>query len=142
MKISKRIKKHITPRLIVIGIIGFTSALMITTKYRAKENAINLVKSQTSKVAEGVTLDEAYSKYIQHLGYTYYKDHENNEFVQMTGKIYLKDEHRIADIKITYMVDDDSAKFHSMYLDKMKCNEIDYLILKIKAFDSYDSSSL
>ena len=139
MKISKRIRKYVALGLIVISIVG---GIVGCIRHKEKEEAVNLVKSQTSKVAEGVTLDEAYSKYIQHLGYTYYKDHENNEFVQMTGKIYLKDEDRIADIKITYMVDDDSAKFPSMYLDKMKCNEIDYLILKIKAFDSYNSSSL
>ena len=45
-------------------------------------------------------------------------------------------------MRVTYLVDGDNTKFYSMYLDKMKMTEIDYLILKVKAFGSYDSTNL
>ena len=54
----------------------------------------------------------------------------------------LKDKNRIADMRVTYLVDGDNTKFYSMYLDKMKMTEVDYLILKVKAFGSYDSTNL
>ena len=83
-----------------------------------------------------------YNKYIQKLNYTYYKDSEGNQFVEINGKVLLKDKNRIADMRVTYLVDGDNTKFYSMYLDKMKMTEVDYLILKVKAFGSYDSTNL
>lgn len=139
MKISKKIRKYIGLGLIVLTLV---TSIVGYKKHEAKVNAINSVKNIKSNINKDVTLDKAYSKYIQKLNYTYYKDSEGNQFVEINGKVLLKDKNRVADMRVTYLVDGDNIKFYSMYLDKMKMTEIDYLILKVKAFGSYDSTNL
>ena len=139
MKISKKIRKYIGLGLIVLTLV---TSIVGYKKHEVKVNAINSVKNIKSNINKDVTLDKAYSKYIQKLNYTYYKDSEGNQFVEINGKVLLKDKNRVADMRVTYLVDGDNTKFYSMYLDKMKMTEIDYLILKIKAFGSYDSTNL
>lgn len=139
MKISKKIRKYIGLGLIVLTLV---TSIVGYKKHEAKVNAINSVKNIKSNINKDITLDKAYSKYIQKLNYTYYKDSEENQFVEINGKVLLKDKNRVADMRVTYLVDGDNTKFHSMYLDKMKMTEIDYLILKVKAFGSYDSTNL
>lgn len=139
MKISKKIRKYIGLGLIVLTLV---TSIVGYKKHEAKVNAINSVKNIKSNINKDITLDKAYSKYIQKLNYTYYKDSEGNQFVEINGKVLLKDKNRVADIRVTYLVDGDNTKFYSMYLDKMKMTEIDYLILKVKAFGSYDSTNL
>lgn len=139
MKISKKIRKYIGLGLIVLTLV---TSIVGYKKHEAKVNAINSVKNIKSNINKDITLDKAYSKYIQKLNYTYYKDSEGNQFVEINGKVLLKDKNRVADIRVTYLVDGDNIKFYSMYLDKMKMTEIDYLILKVKAFGSYDSTNL
>lgn len=139
MKISKKIRKYIGLGLIVLTLV---TSIVGYKKHETKVNAINSVKNIKSNINKDVTLDKAYSKYIQKLNYTYYKDSEGNQFVEINGKVLLKDKNRVADMRVTYLVDGDNTKFYSMYLDKMKMTEIDYLILKVKAFGSYDSTNL
>ena len=139
MKISKKIRKYIGLGLIVLTLV---TSIVGYKKHKAKVNAINSVKNIKSNINKDITLDKAYSKYIQKLNYTYYKDSEENQFVEINGKVLLKDKNRVADMRVTYLVDGDNTKFYSMYLDKMKMTEIDYLILKVKAFGSYDSTNL
>jgi hypothetical protein len=139
MKISKKIRKYIGLGLIVLTLV---TSIVGYKKHEAKVNAINSVKNIKSNINKDITLDKAYSKYIQKLNYTYYKDSEENQFVEINGKVLLKDKNRVADMRVTYLVDGDNTKFYSMYLDKMKMTEIDYLILKVKAFGSYDSTNL
>lgn len=139
MKISKKIRKYIGLGLIVLTLV---TSIVGYKKHEAKVNAINSVKNIKSNINKDITLDKAYSKYIQKLNYTYYKDSEENQFVEINGKVLLKDKNRVADMRVTYLVDGDNTKFYSMYLDKMKMTEVDYLILKVKAFGSYDSTNL
>lgn len=139
MKISKKIRKYIGLGLIVLTLV---TSIVGYKKHEEKVKAINSVKNIKSNINKDATLDKAYSKYIQKLNYTYYKDSEGNQFVEINGKVLLKDKNRIADMRATYLVDGDNTKFYSMYLDKMKMTEVDYLILKIKAFGSYDSTNL
>lgn len=139
MKISKKIRKYIGLGLIVLTLV---TSIVGYKKHEAKVNAINSVKNIKSNINKDITLDKAYSKYIQKLNYTYYKDSEENQFVEINGKVLLKDKNRVADMRVTYLVDGDNTKFYSIYLDKMKMTEIDYLILKVKAFGSYDSTNL
>lgn len=139
MKISKKIRKYIGLGLIVLTLV---TSIVGYKKHEVKVNAINSVKNIKSNINKDITLDKAYSKYIQKLNYTYYKDSEGNQFVEINGKVLLKDKNRIADMRVTYLVDGNNTKFYSMYLDKMKMTEVDYLILKVKAFGSYDSTNL
>lgn len=142
-------RKHINRKLIKVGstillVVTVFSSIYIYKINQNKKESIELVKTQTSNIVEGVTFDQAYRKYVQHLNYTCYKDHEGNEFVQVNGKINLKDKNRIADLCLTYIVDRENGnlKFYSMTLDKMSCTEIDALLLKIKVYDSYDGSNV
>lgn len=142
-------KKHINKKLVKVGttiilIVTVFSGVYIYKISQNKKEAIELVKMQTSDITDGVTFDQAYRKYVQHLNYTFYKDHEGNEFVQVNGKINLKDKDRIADLCLTYIVDRENSnlKFYSMTLDKMSCTEIDALILRIKCFSSFDGNNV
>lgn len=76
MKIKKKLIK-LGSLLLLIVTIG--SSIYIFNYKKHKEEAINLVKSQTSNINDKTNFDEAYSRYFQNLSYTYYKNHEGIE---------------------------------------------------------------
>ena len=129
---------------VLLLVVTIGSSIYIFNYKNHKEEAINLVKSQTSNINDKTNFDEAYSRYFQNLSYTYYKNHEGIEVVSVTGKRYFKNRDKICDVEINYFInrDNGSLQFNSAYIDGSKIDEVEVLKMKIIAFSTVDSTSL
>lgn len=133
----KNKKKLICGVLITATIVWAGSSFII---HKRNEDYINIVKRGSSKVNERVTYEKAFNKYLTNSSWFTYTDSEGNRFVSVSGKRYLHDKNRIANIELIYTVDksNNSFKFYKGYIDKLEMNDVEALIFVIKAVDSYD----
>ena len=128
--------KLICGTLIIATAVGTAANFVI---HKRNEEYINIIKSATSKVNESVTYEKAFNKYLLNTNWITYTDSEGNRFVSISGKRFLHDKNRIANIELAYIIDenDKSFKFYKGYIDKSEMNAVEALILTIKAVDSY-----
>ena len=141
MKIRKKIIKLGS---IILLIITIGSSIFVYKYTKTKEECINLVKKQTSEINPNINFDKAYSKYLTGLDYTYYKDSQGNEIVSAVGNRYFPDKDKVCKIEIQYLIDrkTNELHFYKGFIDGAKMNEVQMLILKIKAYDTYDSKTI
>ena len=141
MKIKK---KMIKLGSIILLIITIGSSIFVYKYTKTKEERINLVKKQTSEINPDINFDKAYSKYLTDLDYTYYKDSQGNEIVSAVGNRYFPDKDKVCKIEIQYIIDrkTNELHFYKGFIDGAKMNEVQMLILKIKAYDTYDSKTI
>ena len=141
MKIKKEIIKIGS---IILLIVTIGSSIFVYKYTKTKEECINLVKKQTSEINPNINFDKAYSKYLTDLDYTYYKDSQGNEIVSAVGNRYFPDKDKVCKIEIQYLVDrkTNELHFYKGFIDGAKMNEVQMLILKIKAYDTYDSKTI
>ena len=141
MKIKKKMVKI---GLIILLMITIGSSIFVYKYTKTKEECINLVKKQTSEINPNINFDKAYSKYLTNLDYTYYKDSQGNEIVSAVGNRYFPDKDKVCKIEIQYLVDrkTNELHFYKGFIDGAKMNEAQMLILKIKAYDTYDSKTI
>ena len=141
LKVKKRIIKLGS---IILSIVTIGSSIFVYKYTKTKEECINLVKKQTSEINPNINFDKAYSKYLTDLDYTYYKDSQGNEIVSAVGNRYFPDKDKVCKIEIQYLVDrkTNELHFYKGFIDGAKMNEAQMLILKIKAYDTYDSETI
>ena len=141
MKIKKKMVKLGS---IILLIITIGSSIFVYRYTKTKEECINLVKKQTSEINPNINFDKAYSKYLTDLDYTYYKDSQGNEIVSAVGNRYFPDKDKVCKIEIQYLIDRKTnvLHFYKGFIDGAKMNEVQMLILKIKAYDTYDSKTI
>ena len=141
LKVKKRIIKLGS---IILLIVTIGSSIFVYKYTKTKEECINLVKKQTSEINPNINFDKAYSKYLTDLDYTYYKDSQGNEIVSAVGNRYFPDKDKVCKIEIQYLVDrkTNELHFYKGFIDGAKMNEAQMLILKIKAYDTYDSKTI
>ena len=141
MKIKKKMVKLGS---IILLIITIGSSIFVYKYTKTKEECINLVKKQTSEINPNINFDKAYSKYLTDLDYTYYKDSQGNKIVSAVGNRYFPDKDKVCKIEIQYLVDrkTNELHFYKGFIDGAKMNEVQMLILKIKAYDTYDSKTI
>ena len=141
LKVKKRIIKLGS---IILLIVTIGSSIFVYKYTKTKEDCINLVKKQTSEINPNINFDKAYSKYLTDLDYTYYKDSQGNEIVSAVGNRYFPDKDKVCKIEIQYLVDrkTNELHFYKGFIDGAKMNEAQMLILKIKAYDTYDSKTI
>ena len=137
-------KRTIKLGSIILLIITIGSSIFVYKYTKTKEECINLVKKQTSEINPNINFDKAYSKYLTDLDYTYYKDSQENEIVSAVGNRYFPDKDKVCKIEIQYLVDrkTNELHFYKGFIDGAKMNEAQILILKIKAYDTYDSETI
>ena len=137
-------KKMIKLGSIILLIITIGSSIFVYKYTKTKEECINLVKKQTSEINPNINFDKAYSKYLTDLDYTYYKDSQGNEIVSAVGNRYFPDKDKVCKIEIQYLIDrkTNELHFYKGFIDGAKINEVQMLILKIKAYDTYDSKTI
>ena len=137
-------KRTIKLGSIILLIITIGTSIFVYKYTKTKEECINLVKKQTSEINPNINFDKAYSKYLTDLDYTYYKDSQGNEIVSAVGKRYFPDKDKVCKIEIQYLVDrkTNELHFYKGFIDGAKMNEVQMLILKIKAYDTYDSKTI
>ena len=141
MKIKKKMVKLGS---IILLIITIGSSIFVYKYTKTKEECINLVKKQTSEINPNINFDKAYSKYLTDLDYTYYKDSQGNEIVSAVGNRYFPDKDKVCKIEIQYLIDrkTNELHFYKGFIDGAKMNEVQMLVLKIKAYDTYDSKTI
>ena len=141
MKIKKKMVKLGS---IILLIVTIGSSIFVYKYTKTKEECINLVKKQTSEINPNINFDKAYSKYLTDLDYTYYKDSQGNEIVSAVGNRYFPDKDKVCKIEIQYLIDrkTNELHFYKGFIDGAKMNEVQMLILKIKAYDTYDSKTI
>ena len=137
-------KRTIKLGSIILLIITIGTSIFVYKYTKTKEECINLVKKQTSEINPNINFDKAYSKYLTDLDYTYYKDSQGNEMVSAAGNRYFPDKDKVCKIEIQYLVDrkTNELHFYKGFIDGAKINEAQMLILKIKAYDTYDSETI
>ena len=137
-------KRTIKLGSIILLIITIGTSIFVYKYTKTKEECINLVKKQTSEINPNINFDKAYSKYLTDLDYTYYKDSQRNEIVSAAGNRYFPDKDKVCKIEIQYLVDrkTNELHFYKGFIDGAKMNEAQMLILKIKAYDTYDSETI
>ena len=137
-------KRTIKLGSIILLIITIGTSIFVYKYTKTKEECINLVKKQTSEINPNINFDKAYSKYLTDLDYTYYKDSQGNEIVSAGGNRYFPDKDKVCKIEIQYLVDrkTNELHFYKGFIDGAKINEAQMLILKIKAYDTYDSETI
>ena len=137
-------KRTIKLGSIILLIITIGTSIFVYKYTKTKEECINLVKKQTSEINPNINFDKAYSKYLTELDYTYYKDSQGNEIVSAAGNRYFPDKDKVCKIEIQYLVDrkTNELHFYKGFIDGAKMNEAQMLILKIKAYDTYDSKTI
>ena len=137
-------KRTIKLGSIILLIITIGTSIFVYKYTKTKEECINLVKKQTSEINPNINFDKAYSKYLTDLDYTYYKDSQGNEIVSAAGNRYFPDKDKVCKIEIQYLVDrkTNELHFYKGFIDGAKINEAQMLILKIKAYDTYDSETI
>ena len=128
-------KRTIKLGSIILLIITIGTSIFVYKYTKTKEECINLVKKQTSEINPNINFDKAYSKYLTDLDYTYYKDSQGNEIVSAAGNRYFPDKDKVCKIEIQYLVDrkTNELHFYKGFIDGAKMNEVQMLILKIKA---------
>ena len=137
-------KRTIKLGSIILLIVTIGTSIFVYKYTKTKEECINLVKKQTSEINPNINFDNAYSKYLTDLDYTYYKDSQGNEIVSAGGNRYFPDKDKVCKIEIQYLVDrkTNELHFYKGFIDGAKINEAQMLILKIKAYDTYDSETI
>ena len=137
-------KRTIKLGSIILLIVTIGTSIFVYKYTKTKEECINLVKKQTSEINPNINFDKAYSKYLTDLDYTYYKDSQGNEIVSAVGNRYFPDKDKVCKIEIQYLVDrkTNELHFYKGFIDGAKMNETQMLILKIKAYDTYDSETI
>ena len=137
-------KRTIKLGSIILLIVTIGTSIFVYKYTKTKEECINLVKKQTSEINPNINFDKAYSKYLTDLDYTYYKDSQGNEIVSAGGNRYFPDKDKVCKIEIQYLVDrkTNELHFYKGFIDGAKMNEAQMLILKIKAYDTYDSETI
>lgn len=137
-------KRTIKLGSIILLIVTIGTNIFVYKYIKTKEECINLVKKQTSEINPNINFDKAYSKYLTDLDYTYYKDSQGNEIVSAVGNRYFSDKDKVCKIEIQYLIDrkTNELHFYKGFIDGAKMNEAQMLILKIKAYDTYDSETI
>ena len=137
-------KRTIKLGSIILLIVTIGTSIFVYKYTKTKEECINLVKKQTSEINPNINFDKAYSKYLTDLDYTYYKDSQGNEIVSAGGNRYFPDKDKVCKMEIQYLIDrkTNELHFYKGFIDGAKMNEAQMLILKIKAYDTYDSETI
>ena len=136
MKGKKFLVKIGTVVLLVIMIGG---VIVSIKEKKESENAIHIVQDGKFNVNPDATFGLAIDQYLVE---TKWSSYENNDgrIVQVIGKRRDVSSDHTYTYELNYLVDrkNNTYTLYSAYKDKIKMNEVEELILKIKAFDLCD----
>ena len=135
-KFKKFLVKIGTVVLLVIMIGG---VVVSVKEKKESENAIHIVKSGKFNVNPEANFGLAIDQYLMESKWTSYENNDGR-IVQVIGKRRDVSSDHTYTYELNYLVDrkNNTYTLYSAYKDKIKMNEIEELILKIKAFDLCD----
>ena len=136
MKVKKFLIKVGTLILLVVTIGG---SIVLIKEKKESENAINIVENGKFNVNPDVTFGQAIDQYLMETNWSSYTNNDGR-IVQIIGKRRDVTKDHTYVYELNYLVDkkNNTYTLYSAYKDGIKMNEIEELILKIKAFDLCD----
>ena len=136
MKVKKFLIKIGVVLLLVVTIGGVVVSIK---EKKESENAIHIVESGKFNVNPDVTFGQAIDQYLMETNWSSYTNNDGR-IVQIIGKRRDVTKDHTYVYELNYLVDkkNNTYTLYSAYKDGIKMNEIEELILKIKAFDLCD----
>ena len=136
MKVKKFLIKVGTLILLVVTIGG---VIISIKEKKESESAIHIVQNGRFNVNPDATFGLAIDQYLVETNWTSYENNDGR-IVQIIGKRRDVTLDHTYTYELNYLVDrkNNTYTLYSAYKDGIKMNEIEELILKIKAFDLCD----
>ena len=136
MKVKKFLIKVGAILLLVVTIGG---VIISIKEKKESENAIHIVQSGKFNVNPEVNFGQAIDQYLVETNWTSYTNNDGR-IVQIIGKRRDVTKDHTYVYELNYLVDkkNNTYTLYSAYKDGIKMNEVEELILKIKAFDLCD----
>ncbi len=135
-KVKKFLVKVGTVMLLIVMVGG---TIVSIKEKKESESAIHVVQSGRFNVNPEASFGLAINQYLME---TKWSSYENNDgrIVQVIGKRRDVSSDHTYTYELNYLVDrkNNTYTLYSAYKDKIKMNEVEELILKIKAFDLCD----
>ena len=135
-KIKKFLVKIGTVVLLVIMIGG---VIVSIKEKKESESAMHIVQDGRFNVNKDATFGQAIDQYLMETNWSSYTNNDGR-IVQIIGKRRDVTKDHTYVYELNYLVDkkNNTYTLYSAYKDGIKMNEIEELILKIKAFDLCD----
>ena len=135
-----KVKKFLVKVGMVVLLVVMVGGTIVSIKEKKEsENAIHIVQSGRFNVNPEANFGQAIDQYLVE---TKWSSYENNDglIVQIIGKRRDVSKDHTYTYELNYLVDkkNNTYTLYSAYKDGIKMNEIEELILKIKAFDLCD----
>ena len=124
---------------VVLLVVMIGGAIVSIKEKKESESAIHVVQSGRFNVNPDATFSQAIDQYLIETNWSSYTNNDGR-IVQIIGKRRDVTSDHTYTYELNYLVDrqNNSCTLYSAYKDKVRMNEIEELILKIKAFDLCD----
>ena len=135
-----KVKKFLVKIGMVVLLVVTIGGVVVSIKEKKEsENAIHIVKSGKFNVNPEANFGLAIDQYLMESKWTSYENNDGR-IVQVIGKRRDVSSDHTFTYELNYLVDrkNNTYTLYSAYKDGIKMNEIEELILKIKAFDLCD----
>ena len=135
-----KVKKFLVKVGMVVLLVVTIGGVVVSIKEKKEsENAIHIVQNGKFNVNPEANFGLAIDQYLMESKWTSYENNDGR-IVQVIGKRRDVSSDHTYTYELNYLVDrqNNSYTLYSAYKDKVRMNEIEELILKIKAFDLCD----
>ena len=135
-----KVKKFLVKIGMVVLLVVTIGGVVVSVKEKKEsENAIHIVQSGKFNVNPDATFGQAIDQYLMETNWSSYTNNDGR-IVQIIGKRRDVTKDHTYVYELNYLVDkkNNTYTLYSAYKDGIKMNEIEELILKIKAFDLCD----
>ena len=125
--------------IVVLLVVTIGGSIVLIKEKKESENAINIVENGKFNVNPDATFGQAIDQYLMETNWSSYTNNDGR-IVQIIGKRRDVTKDHTYVYELNYLVDkkNNTYTLYSAYKDGIKMNEIEELILKIKAFDLCD----
>ena len=135
-----KVKKFLVKVGIVVLLVVTIGGVIVSIKEKKEsENAIHIVQDGRFNVNPEATFGLAIDQYLVEAKWSSYTNNDGR-IVQIIGKRRDVSKEHTYTYELNYLVDkkNNTYTLYSAYKDKIKMNQVEELILKIKAFDLCD----
>ena len=135
-----KVKKFLIKIGMVVLLVVTIGGIVVSIKEKKEsENAIHIVQNGRFNVNPDATFGLAIDQYLVETNWTSYENNDGR-IVQIIGKRRDVSKDHTYTYELNYLVDrkNNTYTLYSAYKDGIKMNEVEELILKIKAFDLCD----
>ena len=135
-----KVKKFLVKVGVVVLLVVTIGGIVVSVREKKEsENAIHIVKDGKFNVNPDATFGLAIDQYLLETNWASYENNDGR-VVQIIGKKRDANVDHTYTYELNYLVDrkNNTYTLYSAYKDGIKMNEVEELILKIKAFDLCD----